>query len=826
MDTKKLSSKFSLIILSFVFLLYSASIVPGVTLYTVHAEPIDSPSVEYLPTNSKPSYTPPDTLLICNAADETPSNSCPVIKWGEFTYWVYRDSNNNTTMTIASYNEIGDIFNFRSFNGARYIKGITVDELTQSVTLIGQSNNTIHVSWENLLDLQVASTTLTLTTSPSILYGQEAFEVQAKVSNALSGTPVTIGSVSLSDEADTLYAAQSPNSEGIVTWTIAADTVPANSNLQFTAEYTDTSDKYTDSQKSETFTVGPLRFPVKFVTNVGETVFDSRLTMGSVITTPPVITKEGYLFDGWYSDELFVNKITFPHTVSSNIIFYAKWVDVIPPAIATFSADETANTSKPVNVTISYPDDAHVKEYKMNDGAWTLYTTPIKMIENGTIYARSSDLAGNISDESSYVVNNIVPKPSSPVVEITTPTNENSVYINGEILGDFPVSTINQLRHLDFVIKEGPFYSLVSKLTNNDIIAINAPQIDSVNVTFDRTILESMKQNHKILSLSTRLAKLELPLNQINTTSLNNPETIQIQLHSSDQTKRQELLMYAEKHHLSLSGDPITFSFDMNTIIKNNEYTHPGYATLKLPLNDLSTNSSVWNALLLQDDGSIHMLPSKVITENGKDFMIIHTVSTGTVVPVLSKPVTFTDTNGHWAEKAISKLATHGIVYGDEFGNFNAAENVSRAEFAAVIARGLGLTSATSVLNPSTFTDVHQDTWYEQAVRATSSYGLIQGFEDQTFNPEQLLTREQAFVIIARALNISQQTDLDSDSIHLQQYADYNAISDWSKNSVIKVLQANIVEGDGTKHIQPRQLLTRAECAQLIVRLLEKLQFI
>ncbi|WP_138751378.1 S-layer homology domain-containing protein [Paenibacillus sinopodophylli] len=196
--------------------------------------------------------------------------------------------------------------------------------------------------------------------------------------------------------------------------------------------------------------------------------------------------------------------------------------------------------------------------------------------------------------------------------------------------------------------------------------------------------------------------------------------------------------------------------------------------------------------------------------------MIIHTVSTGTVVPVLNNPVTFSDTNGHWAEKAISNLANHGILFGDELRNFNVSKYVSRAEFASIIARGLGLTSATSGLPPSSFTDVSQDKWHESGIRVANSYGLIQGFTDQIFNPEQFLIREHAFVIIARALNISQLTALASDSVSLQQYVDYNNISDWAKDSVINVLQANIVEGDSTKHIQPRQLLTRGECAQLI----------
>lgn len=90
---------------------------------------------------------------------------------------------------------------------------------------------------------------------------------------------------------------------------------------------------------------------------------------------------------------------------------------ILPPDTATFLADITTPTNGNVTVTILYPADVPVKEYKIDDGEWTAYTGPIVMTNNGTIYARSQSAEGLWSEESSYVVSNIVEDEEDPVGE-------------------------------------------------------------------------------------------------------------------------------------------------------------------------------------------------------------------------------------------------------------------------------------------------------------------------------------------------------------------------------------------------------------------------
>jgi large repetitive protein len=111
------------------------------------------------------------------------------------------------------------------------------------------------------------------------------------------------------------------------------------------------------------------------------------------------------------------------HTLTVNID------DVTPPVVAGLYADITVPTNKDVTVTIYYPLDAAVKEYKVgDDGEWTVYTAPVTVSDNTTVYARSADAAGNVSEVASYTVSNIyktAPSDAIFTVDITDATNGN-----------------------------------------------------------------------------------------------------------------------------------------------------------------------------------------------------------------------------------------------------------------------------------------------------------------------------------------------------------------------------------------------------------------
>jgi chitodextrinase len=113
-------------------------------------------------------------------------------------------------------------------------------------------------------------------------------------------------------------------------------------------------------------------------------------------------------------------------------------IDKTAPADAALAADITEPTNSNVTVTISYPADAAVKEYKVGaSGTWTMYTAAVVLATNDTVYARGTDDAGNLSNVTSIVVSNI-DKIAPVTVASVSPTAPNGS--NGWYTSDVTVS--------------------------------------------------------------------------------------------------------------------------------------------------------------------------------------------------------------------------------------------------------------------------------------------------------------------------------------------------------------------------------------------------
>ena len=154
---------------------------------------------------------------------------------------------------------------------------------------------------------------------------------------------------------------------------------------------------------------------------------------------------------------------------------------------------------------------------------------------------------------------------------------------------------------------------------------------------------------------------------------------------------------------------------------------------------------------------------------------------------------------------------------------------MTRAEFAAVIVRGLGLKAESAATSP--FKDVKSSDWYSGAVQTAYANGLIGGFEDGTFRPQESITREQAMVIIAKAMKITQLQSKQAIAPQawtpsISDFTDSAAIADWATASIEDALKAGLVTGRNGSKLAPKDTVTRAEITVLVQRLLQKSQLI
>lgn len=172
---------------------------------------------------------------------------------------------------------------------------------------------------------------------------------------------------------------------------------------------------------------------------------------------------------------------------------------------------------------------------------------------------------------------------------------------------------------------------------------------------------------------------------------------------------------------------------------------------------------------------------------------------------------TFSDVSGHWAAESINTLAKSGILNGYEDGTFKPQGNVTRAEFLCALLKALNVETKTYVGN---FSDMNTNDWYAGFVQAAIDSGIVNGFEDGTFGADRLITREQMATILAKALGLTETTDL--------AYADNGQISQWAKDGVAKVTAAGIMQGKEANNFASLDNATRAEMATIINRILNR----
>ncbi|WP_039838076.1 S-layer homology domain-containing protein, partial [Paenibacillus sonchi] len=166
-------------------------------------------------------------------------------------------------------------------------------------------------------------------------------------------------------------------------------------------------------------------------------------------------------------------------------------------------------------------------------------------------------------------------------------------------------------------------------------------------------------------------------------------------------------------------------------------------------------------------------------------------------------------------------LGARLVVNGSGNGFFLPDRGITRAEFAAVLVRGLGLQAASGT-SPST--DVSSSDWYSSAIQTASRHQLITGFEDGSFRPDDSITREQAMTMLAQAMQL---TGLASEvSISpadlMKKFTDADQASAWALDSIAASLQAGLITGRSGTGLAPQSHVTRAEVAVLLQRLLQK----
>lgn len=177
-------------------------------------------------------------------------------------------------------------------------------------------------------------------------------------------------------------------------------------------------------------------------------------------------------------------------------------------------------------------------------------------------------------------------------------------------------------------------------------------------------------------------------------------------------------------------------------------------------------------------------------------------------VSAWAEETTYSDVAGHWAQTAILRWSDYGVLQGSE-GKFSPDGTLTRGQMAVILSRLLNLPAAPS----AGFTDVAPNAWYADGINRCAAAGILQGSEGKAM-PEDPITREQAMVMLCRALGIAAE-----DVGALAAFSDLSLVSDYARPYVAALVKAGVVKGDANGLLNPLSKITRAEIVTMIDRL-------
>ena len=171
----------------------------------------------------------------------------------------------------------------------------------------------------------------------------------------------------------------------------------------------------------------------------------------------------------------------------------------------------------------------------------------------------------------------------------------------------------------------------------------------------------------------------------------------------------------------------------------------------------------------------------------------------------------FTDVTNHWAYSAIKRVYTRGWMVGMDEKTFAPDQQLSRAMLAVIL---YAMAGEPAVTGESPFTDVPAGCWYTDAIVWAAQNGIVSGFGDGTFRPNEAVTRAQAAVMLYgyaafTGADVTARADLSA-------YSDAGQIPAWALDAMQWANARRLIVGRDSSHLVPDGKTTRAEMAAIL----------
>lgn len=165
-----------------------------------------------------------------------------------------------------------------------------------------------------------------------------------------------------------------------------------------------------------------------------------------------------------------------------------------------------------------------------------------------------------------------------------------------------------------------------------------------------------------------------------------------------------------------------------------------------------------------------------------------------------------------WAASAVDYLYSNQVVSGVGGTRYGPSQAIKRGDFALMLCKAFGLASSNV---GSGFTDVPNSAYYANAVGTLKDLGVVSG-DGRRFRPDDSVTRQDAMVMLQKAMQSAGWTLYDGGASSLNSFRDGGRTSAYAQGAVACMVQMGILSGDSQGNLNPRGTLNRAEMAVVL----------
>lgn len=366
---------------------------------------------------------------------------------------------------------------------------------------------------------------------------------------------------------------------------------------------------------------------------------------------------------------------------------------------------------------------------------------------------------------------------------------------------------------------------VIEAINNADSItelAVEATPGEAVTIPLTVASALENKNADAVVVVTSTEASYELPVSVIDGAAL----AKELGVASSELNITVELTKIANQLP---KEDSIGFAieFSIKAVAPNGDsidITYLGYPVQRSIETPTALNAATSVGVRVNADGTFTAVPTYI---DGKTANLYFSANSAYTVIQNSKTFKDIDNRGYWAEEYIEKLASKMIVSGKSADSFSPSTSITRGEFAAVLARGLGLVAED--VSSADFSDVSptQAVNRNGEIAAVVEAGIVSGYGNGKFGPYNEITRNEAAIMISNAMDYIGSEDIKMDTAKkVSDFADYRYISNSARPHVERVLQASYLSGFKDNTFRSQNETTRAETSRILYNFLNSIKFI